>query len=204
MTDAARMTPAQRDALALLSGALGPSSYLAGGTAVAVRLRHRVSHDIDLFVPDADPVTWLSTIEGLDRVIVISRSEGTVYLEVAGVPVSIMRYGYPLLVPPSRVEGVPVPVASLDDLAAMKLSAIAGRGAKRDFWDLHEMIASGAIALPEALAAFSRKYRAEDVGHVVKSLVYFADAEAEPDPTGLTAAHWEQVEHDLRAWVIQL
>ena len=46
----------------------------------------------------------------------------------------------------------------IDDLACMKLSAIAGRGLARDFWDLHELIVASGRSLPEMLAAFRRKY----------------------------------------------
>ena len=49
------VTPAQRDALKLLAGVVGPTSYLAGGVAVAARLGHRQSLDLDVFVPDGAP-----------------------------------------------------------------------------------------------------------------------------------------------------
>lgn len=70
----------------------------------------------------------------------MTRAEGTLHLEVSGIPASILRYPYPLLHPPEHLPGIPIPVASFDDLICMKLSAIAGRGARRDFWDLHAML----------------------------------------------------------------
>ena len=56
----------------------------------------------------------------------------------------------------------------------------------------------------DALEAYQRKYAAEDVGHVVRSPVYFSDAEAEPLPIGLTDGHWEEIKADLREWVSAL
>jgi len=103
-----------------------------------------------------------------------------------------------------RVPGLPLPVASREDLIAMKLSAIAGRGAARDFWDLHALLKAQGMTLPQALDAFRRKYAHEDVGHVVRSLVYFGDAEAEPMPPGMTAAMWEATKADFEAWVRQV
>ena len=196
------ISPAQRQALHTLSALALPSAYLAGGVAVALRLHHRTSRDLDLFVPDGDPAGLAPRLGAGVRV--LSRAEGTLYLDVAGVPASIIRYGYPLLAPAERLEGIEVPVASLDDLECMKLSAIAGRGARRDFWDLHAMLAARDRTLEEALSAFARKYRTDDVGHVVRSLVYFEDAEAEPMPARLTTAHWSRIRADLCAWVVAL
>jgi hypothetical protein len=94
-----------------------------------------------------------------------------------------------------------LPLASLDDLSCMKLSAVAGRGARRDFWDLHALLQARGKSLGEVLDAHRRKYVQEDVGHLVRSLVYFVDAEAEPMPTGLTEEHWARIRSDLTTWV---
>lgn len=45
-------------------------------------------------------------------------SEGTLHLEVGGVPTSWLRYRYPLLEPPEHIEGVPIPVVSMLDALA--------------------------------------------------------------------------------------
>ena len=86
----------------------------------------------------------------------------------------------------------------------MKLSAIASRGKARDFWDLHEILARGPLGLSELLDRYRRKYAQEDVGHVVRSLVYFADADAEPMPDGLGAPLWDAIQQDLRQRVLGL
>ena len=62
----------------------------------------------------------------------------------------------------------------------------------------------GGRTLAQALSAYGRKFASEDTGHVVRSLVYFDDAEAEPMPEGLTEAHWAKIKKDLRAWVTAL
>jgi Nucleotidyl transferase AbiEii toxin, Type IV TA system len=197
------ISDAQRAALATLAPVVDPSTYLGGGVAVALRLDHRQSRDLDLFVLASDPVAIAPALEQ-PGIRILTRAEGTLHLEVSGVPASIMRYGYPLLQPPERLPGIPVLVASLADLVCMKLSAIAGRGARRDFWDLHALLTSRKQSLREALDTFGQKYTAEDVGHVVRSLVYFADAEAEPMLTRLTGEHWEKIKADLRDWVCGL
>ena len=82
----------------------------------------------------------------------------------------------------------------------MKLSAIAGRGAARDFWDLHTIITRTGRSLSELLEAFRRKYPVEDIGHVLRSLVYFGDA-GDPLPTGLSPPLWTRIQRDFETWV---
>ena len=89
-----------------------------------------------------------------------------------------------------------MPVASLDDLACMKLSAITGRGAARDFWDLHTIVTRTGRPLREFLDKFTRKYPGEDIGHIVRSLVYFGDPSG-PLPAGLTSERWEEIQRDF-------
>jgi len=195
------LLPAQQSALETLAQVIDPASYyLGGGVAVALRLHHRRSVDLDLFTTTSDPPALAEAL--LEASIVItSTAPGTLHLEVGGVPASLLRYRYPLLGPPERVPGIPVPLASLEDLECMKLSAIAGRGARRDFWDLHALLTARGRGLEEVLAAYRQKYVQEDVGHLVRSLVYFAEAEAEPMPIGLTEAQWAQIRADFTTWV---
>jgi hypothetical protein len=198
-----QISEAQHAALDKLAPALARSCYVAGGIAIAARLRHRPSRDLDLFTA-ADPTEHLSDLEAIPGVIVTGRARGTLHLTVDGVPVSILHYEYSTLLPTESVADIPIPLASLEDLACMKLSAIAGRGLARDFWDLHELLLSTGRTLDEYLAAFRRKYPAQDIGHVVRSLAYFGDADSQPLPLGLTEARWKEIRRDFEARVARL
>jgi hypothetical protein len=85
----------------------------------------------------------------------------------------------------------------------MKLSAIASRGAARDFWDLHVLLSKGASGgtLSAALGRYRKKFPADDIGHVVRSLAYFGDADAAPLPRGLSSKAWRRIQTDFEAWV---
>jgi len=63
----------------------------------------------------------------------------------------------------------------------MKLAAIARRGIRRDFWDLHALVESG-IALRDAAAGYLRRFGVAetDLYPVLKALTYFDDADREP------------------------
>lgn len=190
----------QRAVLMKLSPILGTAYYLVGGTAVAAHLHHRISRDLDLFTT-GDPTELEPQLDQLPGVIVESRSGQTLHLRVDGIPVSLIAYRYPLLEIATPVADLPVPVAAISDLACMKLSAIANRGAARDFWDLHTIVRATRRPLDHYLAEFHRKYPVDDIGHVVRSLAYFGDADAAPLPAGLTLEHWNVIRFDFETWV---
>lgn len=204
----ATATPDQIAALAELGAALPTEAYLAGGVAIAATLGHRASRDLDFFLPsEFDPERMAERLVALvNGLRVTSTAPGTLYIEVRGVPASVITYRYPLLSPPAPNAELAVRVASLDDLACMKLSAIASRGMARDFWDLHALLAHGVAGgvLDEALRLYQKKFAADDIGHVVRSLVYFGDAEAAPLPLGLSPTEWQRIRRDFEQWVRQL
>lgn len=153
-----KLPAAQRRALDLLAGTLGAEAYLAGGVAVALRLHHRRSRDLAFFT-DAEhperPAEALAPIPGLR---ISSRAEGTLYCDLEGLPVCLIRYRYyPLLERAERLPEIPVPMASQKDLVGMKLAAIASRGAVRDVTALgpHQgrppRLGAGALTPPRAL-----------------------------------------------------
>jgi hypothetical protein len=171
--------------------------YLAGGTAIAIHLGHRTSHDLDLFSREAelDLERVRASFVELPDAEVTSLSDATLALQVGGVPVDVVRYPYPLLNPTS-MGPERFPVASIEDLATMKLAAAARRGIRRDFWDLHAIFNSGTVTLDSALESYTRRYgvKESDVYHVVRSLTFFDDAEADSlMPDGLTREKWEEI-----------
>ena len=183
------------DRLKPLCEALG--LYLAGGTAIALHLGHRTSRDIDLFTRQrtADFEVVRGRFANLTGAEIDAFTETALHGRVDMVPVDVVNYSYPLLCP--TVEGPSgLAVASLEDLSVMKLAAIARRGIRRDFWDLYEILRSGAIALPQALASYTRRYgvKDSDLYHVLRSLTFFDDAEADTImPDGLTTERWRVV-----------
>jgi hypothetical protein len=192
------VTDGQRVALERLAPVVEPGTYLAGSVAVATACGHRLSLDLHLFVPhEFDPELLEEqlafSLRGDTRV--TGRARGTLHLEVNGVPTSILSYRYPMLAATESRTGLAVPVASLEDLGCMKLSAIAGRGAAKDFWDLHVLLERGVVGgqLATLLESYLRKFPVEDVGHAVRSLAYFGDAEALPLPAGLSPELWSSI-----------
>jgi hypothetical protein len=185
-----------RRAASRLAAALAGRFYLAGGTGLALRLGHRVSLDLDLFAGEGslaaaerDEITEALSRSGDLRV--LESRDGTCHLRVGRTMASLFRYRYPLLDPPSDWRGLPV--ASLRDIAAMKVSALVGRGARKDFVDVHA--GCGRIGLPGVLAACEARFPDHDdfVMQALRALVYFEDAEKEPMPRLLRPVSWERI-----------
>lgn len=177
--------------------------YLAGGTAIAIHLGHRISRDIDLFSrePKLDLERVRMSLTELPDSEVTSLSDATLALLIDGIPVDVVRYPYPLLNPTSSGPGN-FPLASLEDLATMKLAAAARRGIRRDFWDLYEIFQTETVTLESALASYSRRYgvKESDLYHVLRSLTFFDEAEADAVfPDGLTTEKWMAV----KAWFLE-
>lgn len=168
---------------------------LAGGTALALLFGHRKSVDFDWFcdreIGDAMRLVGDLRDRGLDlQVEQVSR--GTVHGTVGGVRVSLFEFRYPALSPPIEWPEHGVALLSLDDIACMKLSAIAQRGSRKDFVDLFALLERHR-PLREMLRLYRRKFEIEEIGHLLYSLTYFADAERERMPEMLWALDWSKV-----------
>ncbi len=168
-------------------------AYLAGGTAVALQLGHRISYDLDFFTNEAfDEETLLPRLKKISDFKLEKIAWKTILGKFKGVRFSIFYYEYPLLYPTKKFGKINV--LDIRDLAAMKIAAIASRGVKRDFVDLY-FICRETASLNDAIQLYERKYKnlAATAPHIIKSLVYFEDAKKEDMPDMLEKIEWEEV-----------
>lgn len=175
--------------------------YLAGGTALAIHFNHRLSVDLDWFTEQeiGDVMQLASTLKSTLELTVTSVAPGTLHAEAENVRLSFLEFRYPLLNPVTTSNAFECPIASLDDIACMKLSAIAQRGAKKDFVDLYTLIERHR-PLPALLDLYRQKFRVEDIAPVLYGLVYFDDADNEPMPP-LWQTEWKVIAQSFRKWV---
>mgnify|MGYP000716473611 CR=1 FL=1 len=169
---------------------------LVGGTALALYYGHRKSVDIDLFITSAFDAPALA--EHLKNTYKLKQSEvlrNTVRGIANGIKLECISHQYPLLNPQEIRQNLRVYSAS--DLAALKGNAIANRGAKIFFWDIHRLLKE--FTIEEILKFCEKKYEADSIWNIEKSLMYFEDAEDDPDPIDLQGISWSQVKSDLVA-----
>jgi hypothetical protein len=177
---------------------------LAGGTGLALQLGHRYSEDLDFFRADGfAPESLVAELSAIAPLTVQDRSEQTLHLFLEPLRLTFLRAQAPLL-----FDGIPyrhLVIADPRDIAVMKLVAIGGRGSRKDFVDLYFHLRSGA-SLEDAFALLRRRFSQIDYNeyHLLKSLAYFEDAEAEPMPRMIRAVEWAQVKAAILAEVRRL
>ena len=192
--------PAQRLA-ARLFPALAPVGFvLAGGTGLALQLGHRVSVDFDFFVePGRFPRLLKEHIAGSAATTrVIQDRQDTLDVLLDAIKCSFFSYPYPFSAFDECFHYIPL--ACVLDIAAMKLIAIAQRGARKDFIDLYVVLQ--VHGFDAVFANALRRFGPHSINplQVGKSLVYFADAEPDPDPPFAGAPiGWPMVEDFFRA-----
>ena len=195
------LTESQQTVLELLSRiAEIRTFYLAEGTALALHLGHRRSEDFDFFrAQELVPQDLLTVLREFGDRVVLHEAAGMLTVRLHGVPTSFFRYAYPLL-RPLRDSPWGLPLADPDDIAAMKLAAVAGRGSRKDFVDLY-VYAHEIAPLHQVLARFRNKYRGVTVDpyHVLRSLTFFEDAEAEAMPDLLIGVTWDEIKAFFKA-----
>jgi predicted nucleotidyltransferase component of viral defense system len=174
------------------SAQIMPGAYLAGGTALALHLGHRISVDLDFFTSKIFNEAILA--RKLERLADFKKEQmawRTVLGKFMGVKFSCFYYQYRLLEQPKLFEGIAV--ASKKDIAAMKLLAISDRGTRRDFVDLYFLCKE--FSLRQVFNFYDQKFRdLEDKRyHLLRGLSYFADAEDQLELRMLEPVDWTKV-----------
>lgn len=157
--------------------------YLAGGTALALQMGHRVSQDLDFFSSSnlldfgARGVLTRQLLS-YDTVVIRRENDGMVYATVMDVEVSFIYQHHPLLEAPTHWRNVAI--AGLTDIGLMKLAAIKDRGTRRDFVDIYCL--RDAAPLEQLFKLIPGKYpdRPDFAFHLAHGLRYFEDAENDP------------------------
>lgn len=157
-------TPQQRRLVEVTSPYLRKwEGYLAGGTAVALRLGHRRSVDLDYFTRrklDAEAlaadIRRIAKKASLGYEFEEGNKKGSFGARIGRVSVSVL-HGYSQTDEPEIIDSCPI--ATISDLATMKVFAIGGRSEKKDFVDLHEMVMAGQFSIGELMRLFEKKFR---------------------------------------------
>lgn len=163
---------------------------LVGGTALALQYGHRSSVDLDFFGSfDVDGEEMFEILKSYGNVEKQKLSTNIRIFDINGIKVDIVNYSiYPWL--EDSVEEDGLRLASPQDIAAMKINAIEGRGSKKDFIDIYFLLHH--FSLEEILDFYAKKYPNYSMYRALMSLTYFADAEKNVMPTMFMDFDWEQ------------
>lgn len=150
--------------------------YLAGGTALALQIGHRDSIDFDFFCEEdihtARLFERLREIFKRHKLLKIQDEPNTLTVLVdESIKISFFTYKYKLI--EKTIGDKNLTLASIEDIACMKLSAITGRASNKDYIDLYFILKS--LSLSDLLDKSHRKHPQLDRNLILKSLVYFED-----------------------------
>lgn len=173
--------------------------YLVGGTALSLVYGHRISVDLDIFINEEwdREILWKELGSYFkDR---LQREESTakwaIFCFIDGVKVDFIHYPHTRIAAPTIIEGIRM--YHTDDIVAMKLNAVLGRGKKKDFWDIAELTKH--YSLQKMIQLHSQKYPSQLLLiSIPQMLIYFTDAEESEDPVSLNNQTWEGVKQTIR------
>lgn len=176
-------------------------SRLVGGTALALQLGHRKSVDLDLFgTIEASPEDIQEVCREAGELEISKTSKNINIYWIDGIKVDCVNYPYKWLDECRVLDGVRL--ASVNDIAAMKISAIINRGTKKDFIDLHFLLQK--MSLNHILDLYDQKYPDGSRFIAIKSLTYFEDAEDDPMPFMFNDITWNDVKASIITEVCKL
>jgi Nucleotidyl transferase AbiEii toxin, Type IV TA system len=198
-------TAATWDAIAPL---VPSDAYLGGGTAIAVRLGHRISRDLDFFFHhgSVDLGELARRLSAAGPFAVTERASGTLNGVFSATKVQFLHAdeGRPqhLLEPPQEVDGLRV--AGLSDLMAMKLKVVGDRGELRDYFDLMTIEQRTGRTADEGLALFGARFQPEypqqAINHILLGLGYFDDVDPDdalPVPRAQIVDYWTRRQREI-------
>jgi predicted nucleotidyltransferase component of viral defense system len=167
---------------------------LAGGTALALQIGHRRSIDLDFFSPDEFNVKELEiTLAGNKELNFqfINSNSRMLFCYINNIKCDFVHEPAKVIKPFFIFDHVPY--YSVEDIAAMKMHTICGRGKKKDFFDIYALLEK--YEWKDLLDFFVKKYGEDQLLFLWRSIGYFEDAEEDPDIAGLHPFEktWDEV-----------
>ena len=170
---------------------------LVGGTALALHIGHRKSVDLDLFGRFDENTSFRLLLINAGYEADGSETGAVQSLKVNGVKVDFVNYPYPWMCDAIAEGGMTL--ADIHDIAAMKLSAAANRGRKKDFIDIAFLLDE--FSLGELFGLYQKKFSVSECSFALRGLTYFDDAEDDPMPEMLIPTTWKDVKRKIESSV---
>jgi hypothetical protein len=171
---------------------------LVGGTALALQYGHRSSIDLDLFYHEIFDHTIiekeLSDEFGNEFDYEPSHKQFGIFCYIKKIKVDIVYFPHKPIAPFENVEQIRM--YSNADIGAMKIQAMLGRGKKKDFWDLYELLKH--YSLQQLMDWHKQKYPSQMLAiSIPNAITYFIDANESETPVSFKGQNWEQIKKSI-------
>ena len=176
--------------------------FLVGGTALALHIGHRISIDLDLFSTETfDSEQLLEHLEMQYYYELDYRGNNTLKGSINGIKVDLISHRYPMA--DAILVTEEVRMASLKDIAAMKLNAISDNGTRlKDFVDIAFL--SNSLNLFDMINAFQIKYASRNPTMLIKALDYHTDIDFTDSIELLNGNYnWGDIEQRLKFMTVK-
>ena len=172
---------------------------LVGGTALSLKYGHRNSIDLDLFSNeqfDKDLIeNTLRSVFSNRLVYENTRAKWGIFCYIDMIKVDIVYYPHSLVAEIETIDSIRF--YSDKDLMAMKIQAILGRGKKKDFWDIVELL--NHYSIDEMMVCHKAKYPSQMLGiSIPTALLYFDDADKSEEPQTIKPMTWNKVKSIIK------
>jgi len=172
---------------------------LVGGTALALKFGHRSSDDLDLFFHERfDHLiieNELISEFGNDFDFESGHKNFGIFCYIQKIKVDIVYFPHlPIAAFETKNK---IRMYSNADIAAMKIQAILGRGKKKDFWDLYELLQH--FSLKQIIDWHKQKYPSQMLAiSIPNAITYFVDADESETPVSFKNQTWEGVKKGIQ------
>lgn len=136
-----------------------PEGYLAGGTALALQIKHRYSYDFDIFLSHEVGVSDVKKLQSNFNIFLteVNNQDQLSIVDSDGIRISLIHYYFPLILP--IVETGKIRLSSVKDIAADKAYTIGRRAVWRDYADIFSILKYGILSLNEIISLTNQKYK---------------------------------------------
>lgn len=176
---------------------------LVGVTALSLLYGHRKSVDLDLFSSVSyDNAIIINALQKKfkTRLNVRVANRIGIFCFIDGVKIDLVFHPHPLLRVLTETEGIRM--FSPEDIIAMKVQAVLGRGKKKDFWDIAELLRH--FTVEDFIRFHAEKYSTQNLLITVpQAITYFADAEEDEAPVSLRKQNWDDVKKQISVHVTE-
>ena len=123
------------------------------------------------------------------------RKKGTrlFFTTINNVKVDFVHTFEPFILSDQLIENIRF--AAVEDIIALELNAITGRGRKKDFWDLHELL--NHYTFEQFMGFYHLKYPQHSPMMILKSIPYFVEADEDEDPNCFKKQNREKIKKTI-------
>lgn len=153
--------------------------YLAGGSAIALQLGHKISIDFDLFYEEEIKRELLAEVKRIfpdSRIQPLVNNPDELSVLVDGIKITFLKYPFPVLEKFVDFEGIKL--LGIAELAATKAYTIGRRGSLKDYVDLYFILSGEHADLNKIIGLAEKKYGSEFNSRLfLEQLIYLEDVE---------------------------